>query len=221
MSRLDYCLSRFRVVVLVALVVLSSSGCVGLAAQIMYMIHGDKVEARTNCLQKQRVAVVCVSKSSAYGNGTESEVLARMVNTLLAREVKDIEMVRHTDVSDWIDNNDWDYIDYRAIGKGVKADMLVAIDLSAISYHEGQTLYRGHADYAITVYNMTKGGKVEWSEQQPDFNYPREGGRPSTEMAEPKFKQMFLKILADDIARNFYSYDRILDVASDARLLGE
>lgn len=219
MARLDYWISRWPVVVVTAMIVLSSSGCVGLAAQIMYLWKGNKQPAETHCLENQRVAVVCVSKASAYGNGTESEALARMVGALLGKEVKDIEMVRYTEVKDWIDNNDWDYIDYKAIGKGVKADMLVAIDLSNISYHEGQTLYRGHADYSITVYNMTKGGKVEWSDQQPDFNYPREGGRPSTEMSEPKFKQMFLRILADDIARNFYDYEKILDVASDARLL--
>ena len=33
------------------------------------------------------------------------------------------------DMANWIDNNDWNQLDYREIGRGIKADMVLAIDL--------------------------------------------------------------------------------------------
>lgn len=220
MSRVDYWVSRWPVVVVAALIVLSSSGCVGLAAQILYMFQGLQFPAKFEGLQKKRVAVVCVSKATSYGNGTEAESVARLVSAMLAREVKGIEVVRYTEIKDWIDNNDWDYIDYRAIGKGVSAEMLVAIDLKAISYNDGQTLYKGRANYDITVYDMNE-RKIAWSDSFPDVQHPQQGGRPTTEMSEGAFKSEFLKILSRDIARNFYAYDKVEALASDTTVLGQ
>lgn len=220
MARLDYWVSRWPVVVVAAMMVLSSSGCVGLTAQLLYMINGLKIPAEYEGLEDKRVAVICVSKVSAYGNGTEAESIARLTAAMIAKEVKNVEVVRYSEIKDWIDNNDWDTIDYRAIGKGVNAEMLVAIDLSNISYNDGQTLYKGRASAGVKVFDMTKGGKVAWSRSLPDFQHPQQGGRPTTEMSESAFKQEFLKVFARDIARSFYAYDKVEALASDAAILG-
>jgi hypothetical protein len=126
-------------------------------------------------------------------------------------------MVRFTEIEDWMDTNDWDQIDYRAVGRGVNADMLIAIDLSSLSYYEGATLYKGKAHYTITLYNMEKGGKQVWQKSVPEFAFPAHGGRPATDMVETKFKQDFLKLVAQDIARCFHSYDKIEALATDAQ----
>lgn len=219
MSHVDFWVARWPVVIATCLLMLSVPGCVGLAAQIMYVIKGNKIEAEFDELKGKRVAVVCVANRSAYGSGGEAEALSRMVSVVLGREVKDIEMVSHTEINNWKDNTDWDEIDYRAVGRGVKADMLIAIDVRSLSYYDGATLYKGRADLTVTVYDMTKGGKIAWSKDMPDFQFPQHGGRPVTDMVETKFQKDFLALLAKDIARCFYAYDKIEKVGLDATLL--
>ena len=219
MSRIDFWVSRWPVVIAAAMLMLGVPGCVGLAAQIMYVIHGDKVEAEYEGLEEKRVAVVCVANRSAYGSGGEADALARMVAVLLQKEIKDIEIVSHTEINNWKDTADWDEIDYRAVGRGVKAQRLIAIDVKSLSYYDGQTLYKGSADLTVTVYDMEKGGTIAWSKDMPDFQFPQHGGRPVTDMVESKFQKDFLSILAKDIGRCFYPYDRIEKVGLDAQLL--
>ena len=219
MSRIDFWVSRWPVVIAAAMLMLGVPGCVGLAAQIMYVIKGDKVDPEFEELEGKRVAVVCVANRSAYGSGGEADALARMVAVVLQKEVDDIEIVSHTEINNWKDTADWDEIDYRAVGRGVKAEMLIAIDVKSLSYYDGQTLYKGRADLTVTVYDMSKGGNIAWSKEMPDFQFPQHGGRPVTDMAETKFQKDFLALLAKDIARCFYAYDRIEKVSMDAAMM--
>lgn len=219
MSRLDYYISRWPLMMAACMVMLCTSGCVGIAAQLMYMAGMGDIPAEFEGLEEKRVAVVCVSNRSAYGSGAEAEALARMVSAILRKEVKKIDVVSHIEIDNWKDNFDWDEIDYRVVGRGVKADMVVAIDVKKLSYYEGQTLYKGCADFSVTVYDMSKGGEVAFSRDIPDFQFPQQGGRPVTDMVEAKFQKVFLTMLAQDIARSFHSYDKIENVGSDARLL--
>jgi hypothetical protein len=216
MARIDFWVSRWPLVMVVALTIMAAPGCVGMAAQLMYMAGLDKIKPECD-LSEKRVAVVCVSSRSSYGSGNEAEALSRLISAILQKEVKDIEIVPYREIADWKDNNNWDETNYRDIGRGVKADMLIAIDISSLSYHDGQTLYKGKADIKVTAYDMTKGGKVEFSRDLPDFQFPQQGGRPVTDMAETKFQKLFLTILAKHIARSFHSYDKEMDFGGDAQ----
>jgi hypothetical protein len=216
MSRIDFWVSRWPVVIVAALTMLSAPGCVGMAAQLMYMMGMHQVKPECE-LKDKRVAVVCLANRLSYGTGSESRVIAQYVSAKLRKEVKDIELVPTSEIENWRDNNDWDEIDYRAIGRGVKADMLIAIDVKSLSFHEGQTLYKGKADVKVTAYDMTKGGAVEFSKDMPDFQFPQHGGRPVTDMSEAKFQAMFLMILAEEIARPFHSYDPEVVFGNEAR----
>jgi hypothetical protein len=216
MSRIDFCVSRWPLLIASALIVMCTSGCVGIAAQLMYMAGMGDIPAEFEGLEGKRVAVVCVSNRSAYGSGQEAEALARMVSVILRREVKKIDVVSHTEINNWKDISDWDEVDYRAVGRGVKADMVVAIDLKSMSYYEGQTLYKGRANFSVTVYDMKDSAKVVWSKDTPDFQFPVQGGRPVTDMVEAKFQKSFLTIMSQDIARSFHSYDKVIDVSRDA-----
>ena len=52
----------FTIVMLVTTV-----GCMGGLAQLLYVIKGHKIPAEFNGLEGKRVAVVCISDASAYG----------------------------------------------------------------------------------------------------------------------------------------------------------
>ena len=116
--------------------------------------------------QQDRTGVLGFTGGQARRRGLSLQGLDRQrqrsfgagrVAAISRTEVEDIEMVRFTEIEDWMDTNDWDQIDYRAVGRGVNADLLIAIDLSSLSYYEGATLYKGKAHYTITLYNMEKG----------------------------------------------------------------
>jgi hypothetical protein len=66
---------------------------------------------------------------------------------------------------------------------------------------------------------MTNGGDVVYSRVSSDFQYPIHGGRPASDMEDRKFRQLFLTMLSQDIARSFYDYAMLEDFGNDARNL--
>ena len=148
--------SPWHVVLLVALVLAISTGCIGTFVNLMNAAQGNVVPANFTGLKGKRVAVVCVSNSEAFGPSYASLALASQVGEAArSANVSDVTIVETQKIADWIDRNDWDYLDYKAVARGVDAEMVVAIDLDSFSLHEGKTLYKGRADVEVVVYDMT------------------------------------------------------------------
>ncbi len=198
----------------------ASSGCVGLVANLMNVAHGNLVPAQFKGLEERRVAVVCVSNSEAFGPTSASVALSKQVGKLLEQNVREISLIDPQAVADWIDENGWDYMDYVALGKGVDAEMLVAIDLDGFSLHEGRTLYKGRAEVSITVYDLLQSGKEVFATIPPQIQYPRNSGYHTTDLSEAAFRRQFLTIVSSQIARHFYAYDAKEDYARDVSLVG-
>ncbi len=203
-------------------VLANSLGCVGTMANLIHVAKGNMVPARCEALEESRVAVVCVSNSEAFGPTSASVALAKQVQQLLQANVKKIELVEAQVVADWIDENGWDYLDYVALGKGVEAEKLVAIDLDGFSLHEGRTLFKGRADVSITVYDLTEEarGREVYATIPPQIQYPINSGYHTTDLSEAAFRRKFLTIVASQIARHFYAYDAKEDYARDVSLVG-
>jgi hypothetical protein len=219
MHGLQFNARRLLAVLALVILVLPAGGCVGMTAQLLYLIRGNKVEADFNGLVGKRVAVVCVSSTSSFGPGTESVMVAQTVGNILRQKVKKIEVVRNDEVANWIDNNNWDQIDFRTVGRGVNADMVVAIELEGVRLTEGPTLYRGRAAVTLTAYDMKEGGKIAYRREPFDFAFPVNGARHSTEISEASFRRQFVHTLAEQIAKRFYAYEAIEDVAMDSTFI--
>jgi hypothetical protein len=202
-----------------ALLVAPNTGCIGFASTLMYWIKGNKVDARCTALEDKRVAVVCVTGSSVVGPNNEGESLARAVTMLLDKNVKKIRVVRPEEVAQWRDQNNWDELDYKVIGRGVKADMVVAIDLASFGIHENPTLLRGKASVKTTVYDMSDNGNVVFRDGPKEYVFPESGGHHAVEN-ESNFKRIYLTMLAQNIAKNFYAYDKIDDFGQEAGFIG-
>lgn len=197
-----------------------TTGCVGLASHLMYWIKGNKVEARCTALEGKKVAVVCVTGSGVVGPNNEGEALARAVAMMLEKEVKKITVIRPEQVAEWRDQNNWDEVDYKSIGRGVKADMVVAIDLASFGIHENPTLLRGRASIKTTVYDIGDKGKIVFRDGPKEFVFPEHGAQHAVEN-ETQFKRTYLVMLARNVAKNFFAYDKLEDVASDAGFTGQ
>jgi len=192
--------------------VLGIAGCNTLPL-IAYIAGGTITPAQFDGLEDSRVAVVCVSDDSSYGSGIESKLLARGIARILAERVPGIDVVSWSDIADWIDRKGWDEIDYREVGRGVKAERVVAVDLSGFRVREGTLLFKGRADLTITVFDMTAGGKEVFRKEIVDFKYPANGPYAG-DISEAKFNQIYLKVLAGQVAKHFHENDAIDDFGS-------
>jgi hypothetical protein len=200
------------------LMVSSSIGCVKFVANLMYAAHGNLVPAKFDGLEGKRVAVVCVSNTEAFGPNPISPHLADRVSKLLARNVDEITCVDQQDIADWIDRNDWDHMDFVAIGKAVTADRVVAINLNSFSLYDGKTMYKGRSDYEVAVHDVATGKEI-FVTSPPQLEYPKNSPQHTTDMSEGEFRRRYVDFLASHIARNFYPYDAHEDVAVDASLI--
>lgn len=212
-------MTRVALMIVVLLAVPSASGCVGILSTMRWLGGGNPMPAEYAGLKEQRVAVVCVSEDSSYGTGSESLLLSREVSSILQKNVKKIELVRADEIADWIDREGWDEIDYREIGRGVKADRVVAIGLAGFSIHEGTSLYKGRADITISVYDMEDGGHEVFRKSIPEFSFPATGPYPVGDLSEVQFRRAFLKTLSQRAARHFYAYDPAEDFSRDTAFI--
>ena len=203
---------------LICSVLLCSSGCavVGLASVVMYAWKGQMVPARYEGLEGKRVAVVCLSDTNMYAGE-----LAIAIEKLLQRNVPEIDVIPQTDIYAWQDTNDWDgfELDFATLGKGVDADLVVAIEIDSFRLYDGQTMYKGRAKLSTTVYDVFQGEEPVFSRLPIEHVFPVNAAYATTDMNEDKFRRLFLISVAREVAKNFYSYDVQDDFAADPTLV--
>ena len=199
----------------------SAAGCQMFLSTVGMMSGGDLADAAYGGLAGQRVAIVCLSDSSSYGDGTEARQLASRVGVLLTESVPDIKVVSSSEVEDWVDRRGWDRIDYRQVGLGVKADRVVAIDLQGFHLRQDPTLYKGRASVTLTVYDMQDSANYAFRRRMPDLRYPTTGVVHSSDVTEAKFRRQFIKVLSEQVARHFYKYDAYAKSANDGAFVIE
>lgn len=203
-----------------ALVVLPASGCVGFAANLLYVIKGNTVPARCKALKNQRVAVVCVSNSMPDGPDTATDLMARSIGSELRERVSGIQIVPQSKVDDWRDSNPrTKRLDFVQLGSDVNADFVLAIHVKEYSLHDGATMLKGRTVFDMEVYDVNE-DSVVYNDSYPDFEFPKKTGLPVTETSEAVFQKAYLKILAEEVTQHFYDYDAAAPFGSDARALG-
>ena len=204
------CLSLFTTALL-----LTSSGCIRLAANLVNAIQGNERPAEYNGFEEQRVAIVCV-RDGALSADAASALLTGYVRVALNTNIKKIDLVRQEDVERWLESHDWATSDYAEIGHGVKADKLLVVDIAGLKLKDGATLYRGQCDLSVSVYDMKKNGAIVFEKQFSEFTFPREGGPSMMDTTEAKFRNLFITIIARKVSNLFYAVDPAADVAIDA-----
>lgn len=212
---------RYPLAALVLLAVLIPTfGCVSALTTVLYLVKGNDVPAEYNGLRGKRVAVVCQPMVALqYRNSTAAKDLAREISRLLRSKVRKIKLIDQRKVDEWIDENSWQ--DYAEVGKALKADMVVGIDLEDFTVYMDQTLYQGKANVTLKVIDCsTEGGKIVFERHLPQVVYPPNHGVPvSDRPSEAQFRREYMAVLADRIARHFYAHDPYQDEALDAAAL--
>ena len=196
-----------------ATAMLLTGGCTELAMTIAYLYQGTDVGADYPGLKGKKVVVVCRPMTSVtyYKVGKQ---LSSQISVLLKQNVSKITVVEQQKVAEWTDENQWN--EYPEVGKAMKADMVVGVDLTSFSTYQGPTLYQGKATASIKVYDLKDDNKVVYEKELPQILYPPNIGIPISDKSEADFGRDFTSVVADLIARHFYSHDEHADVAQDA-----
>jgi len=190
------------ILALLALVLPACSlGC-SILATGLWVLNPNDTAAEYEGLRDKRVVVVCRATGGSQEAAGSTHEIARNVAALLKENVWRIKLVSQKDVNDWLDNNEMK--SYQDLGKALRADKVVAVDLTQMSLYDGQTLYQGRAQANITVFDIQT---EESDELHPfDVRYPPKNGVPA-DIPERQFRAKFLEIMCQQIARRFYAFD--------------
>jgi len=201
-----------------AVAITSTSGCRSAIATAMYLIKGDEVEPDYAGLKGKKVAVVCRPPAGlTYANATVGRDLTQQMSKLLQERVPKIKVVDAQKVAKWCDENTWE--EYVEVGKALKADLVVGVELEKFSIYQAQTLYQGKANAMVRVYDCKDGGKVVFEKILPQTVYPPNTFIQTSDVQESEFRREFIGVLADQVARHFYAHDTFADLGQDGSAL--
>jgi hypothetical protein len=196
-------------------VVVCLGGCTSLLFTAAYIFKGNDAPAECDKLREKRVVVVCRPLVGLkYNLARVDQDLAQEVGILLRQHVPKIKVVDHRKVAEWMDENTWD--EYVEVGKALKADLVVGIDLEHFDLHKSQTLFQGRANTEVKVYDCQT-GKLVFRKRPAQAVYPPNREIQTSDIQEADFRRQFVRILADQLGRHFYDHDRYDNFAMDAK----
>jgi hypothetical protein len=168
---------------------------------------GFDIPAEFDGLIGKKVVVVCKPVASQeFSNSGAAKALEEGISERLKAKIKDIKIIDPQKVNVLIDEEGLE--DYVAIGRKLKADKVVAVDIESFGIFDGQTLYRGRSTVSISVYDVAEKNR-EWHKLPPIIEYPRTGSIPAADLAENEFRGKFVKIISEQVAQLFYPHDTI------------
>jgi hypothetical protein len=186
-------------------------------ATALWALGYNDAPAEYDGLKGKTVAIVCRPITSLhYQDSHVARDLAGELGRLLHENGKKVTIVDPRKVERWCDENSWD--DFVEVGKAVKADVVMGIDLEQFSMYQGQTLYQGQASVTVHVYDC-KDGKVLFEKTPSQCVYPPNACISTSEKPAAQFRREFIKVLAGRLGVMFYPHNPWDDMAQDAAAL--
>jgi hypothetical protein len=193
-----------RAVFSLGLLLVCVTGCSAVST-IIYFFNPNDTPAAFKGLEEKKTVVVCRAESLEYSDPLIGRELAGVIGRKMEQSDKKLAVVEDQKLADWTDRNDWS--DYRQVGKALKADMVVGVDIERFAIRQGPTLLQGQADVRISVYDIKDGGKKVWEYRPATIKFPPNAPIPSSERQEAEFRRQFIDRVAEEIAHNFYAYN--------------
>ncbi|MEM9586499.1 MAG: hypothetical protein AAGA03_04395 [Planctomycetota bacterium] len=203
-----------------ASLIATQPGCLGVVANLAHAVGADMIPAEYTELEDSTVAIVTVTEQSIYSQDPAARTLSDRVGEILLRKVDDVALVRQDQLMDWRDTNGWENTDFAEIGRGLKADQVIGIELHNLRLRDGATLYRGRSDAVVTVHDVET-GNIVYRKEFDDFTYPVTTGQYTSETTEARFRKLYLGMLAQRIARCFHPWDKTDDFALDGMIASQ
>ena len=204
--------------VAIVLAIVPTAGCPAMLTSILYVAGYNDAPAEFEGLQKKTVVVVCRPPASMqFQDPRVARDLAAAVGKLLTDNGNKIKVIDARKVEVWCDANPWD--EFVEVGKALKADLVIGIDLEHFEIYQGQTLYQGKANCTIVVQDCKDEGKTLFEKPMPESVYPANSSVPAADMQAVQFRRKFVNVLAEQIGRTFYPHDAHADIGTDGGAL--
>ena len=145
--------------------------------------------------------------------------LDREINELVSRRLFEgfgddedkPEIILARKVAEWQDRHpDWEDYDPAEIGRQLKADYVIYLELSELSLFEdgaSKSLYHGQVEVAISVIRC-EDGELAFAKDVLAIEIPRGRPIPASEMPFRKFRRYFVSEIARRISWYFLPHDR-------------
>ncbi len=131
-----------------------------------------------------------------------------------------VRIITSREVSRWQnDHPDWRTYDPQEIGKALRADYLITIDIESFRLRPqggGRMFYQGSASLAVRVIKTDLDGEPVFRPEPLYMQFPKD--RPlhdSDNMTEGRFRQAFLGRIAERIVWYFIPHEATPDMARD------
>jgi hypothetical protein len=194
------------------------AGCAQALLTGAYLIKGVATPGEFQELKGSTTAIVCRPLVELqYSSSSAAEQLASNVGMLMKQKIRKLTIVSPQKIEQWTDEHDWE--DFADIGKAVKADYVVGIEIEEFSLYSGQTIYQGKARLRVVVNDMKKKGEKVYEKHLPQIVYPPNGGIPTSEKSEEDFRRQFTALVAEQVGRIFYGFDHRDDMALESTAL--
>ncbi|MGC3970406.1 MAG: hypothetical protein QM775_24655 [Pirellulales bacterium] len=175
-----------------------SVGCAQALLTGAYLIKGVGVPAEFKELKGSKTAIVCRPLVELqYSSSNAAEQLANNVGMMLKQKIRKIDIVSQQKIQQWTDEHDWE--NFEEIGKAVKSDYVIGVEIEEFSLYSGQTIYQGRARLCVTVHDMKKKGEKVYQKHLPQIVYPPNGGIPTSEKSEEDFRRQFTALVAEQV----------------------
>ena len=202
--------------IFVGLLILATSGCMGLMTQMMWVIRGHDVAPAFDGLKKKQVAIVCLSDSSNFGPDAVATGLTSKLTADMTKNMgKGFSIIPQVRIDSWMDTHGWENVDPGELGKELGADAVVVVEVDSFTIHEGTTMLKGRCNVSATVHDIAETGGTVYSMGPERFVWPG-SGVASLQVGEHEFHSLYLTRLATFIGQNFYKHDGTMAVRSDS-----
>lgn len=192
-----------------------SSGCVSMAANMLYAIRGNELPAEYDGLTEKRVAVICSTDGASAGDAA-STLLTSYICTILTEKLPKAHLVPPDEVEQRMEIEGWSKTDIGSIGKGLNADQVVIVKISDLKLRDGATLFRGQCNIDVDVYDVKTESRLVFTKKMADHTFPQHGGVPVTDTTEANFRNAYLQLVASRVAALFHKVDPTQEYALDA-----
>ena len=198
---------------------LTSSGCIQMMLTGAFLFKGMETPPEFEELKGSKTAIVCRPLVELQYSGSDAaDELARQLGGLMKMKISKIDIVSPQKIEQWTDEHEWE--SFLDVGRAVKSDYVVGIDLEEFSLYQGQTIFQGRAVVSVKVYDVKKKGSGPVYEKTlPRYVYPPSGGIATADKSEEQFRREFIALLADRNGHSFYAGDPRDEAALDALAL--
>jgi len=199
--------------VVVALALMSCTGCQNALFTAAYLIKGQNVDPKHKFLLKgkKRVVVVCRSlAASPFQGETVPRDLTRKVSQNLRENLKkknkNLEVVDYRKVEKWLDDSSHLFEEFTEVGAAFNADIVIGIELQAFQVQENPTTMQGKARWTVKTYDMNKDELIA-EDPMRLVDPPEVPISISDRSSLPQFQLQFVDLISRQIAALYHPYN--------------